>query len=129
MPKLVVTGATLSCTEGLSPGTLLATTQSAASAEGTTLATILDIQPLTNVTGFGMCNTASNPAVAAATSAASGAHTPAPCIPVIASPWTSGASRVRLGGVPALTVDSRCTCSYGGQITIEDASQGKVEGE
>ena len=129
MGKLVVNGASLSCSQGLSPGSLIASNQARCKASDMLLATIMDFAPLSNITGFGMCNTQSNPAVAAATSAASGVHTPAPCIPVTASPWTPGASRVRTSDLPAFTKDSTCTCSYGGTISIDDAAQQRTDGE
>jgi hypothetical protein len=127
--KLVISGAQLSCSEGLSPGSLIASNQATSTAQDQLLAIVTDFAPLSNVTGFGMCNTASNPAVAAATAAASGAHTPAPCIPATTSPWTSGTSRVTLGAIPALTADSSCTCSYGGSITVDDPGQTSVDGD
>lgn len=129
MKKLVISGAMLSCTEGLSSGSLVCSQQATSKVTETLLGTILDFAPLSNITGFGMCNTSANPAVAAATSAASGVHTPAPCIPAVSSPWSSGSSKVKIGGVPALTDDSTCTCSYGGTISIDDPSQQKAEGD
>ncbi|MEY6433728.1 DUF4280 domain-containing protein [Thioalkalicoccus limnaeus] len=129
MGKLVVSGASLSCSQGLSPGSLITTGQASSKARDKLVATIMDFAPLTNITSFGMCNTQSNPAVAAATTAANGAHTPAPCIPAVASPWTSGSSRVSLNGMPALTDDSTCQCSYGGQVSIDDPGQTGAEGD
>ena len=129
MGKLVVNGATLRCGQGLAPGTLVSSNQARSKAGDMLLATVMDHAPLANITGFGMCNTQSNPAVAAATSAASGVHTPAPCIPATSAPWTPGSSRAQASGMPALTVDSTCTCSYGGSISIEDASQQRVEAD
>ena len=129
MGKLVVNGATLRCSQGLATGSLVTTNQARSKASDTLLATIMDYAPLSNITGFGNCNTQSNPAVAAATSAASGVHTPAPCIPATSAPWTPGASRVQASGLPALTADSTCMCAYGGSISIEDPSQQRVDGE
>jgi uncharacterized Zn-binding protein involved in type VI secretion len=129
MGKLVVNGATLRCSQGLSPGSLIASNQARAKATDMLLATITDYAPLSNLTGFGMCNTQSNPAVAAATSAASGVHTPATCIPATTAPWSTGSAQVQVNGMPALTADSTCSCSYGGSISVEDPSQQRVEGD
>ncbi|MFW5680549.1 MAG: DUF4280 domain-containing protein [Pseudomonadota bacterium] len=129
MGKLVVSGASLSCSQGLSPGSLIASNQARCKGSDMLLATIMDYAPLSNITGFGMCNTQSNPAVAATTAAANGTHTPAPCIPATAAPWTPGASRVRASELQALTKDSTCTCSYGGTISIDDPAQQRSDGE
>lgn len=50
------------------------------------------------------------------------------CIPVIAAPWTPGSAKVTVGGTPALTSDSRCTCSWGGSISVTSAGQTTVTG-
>jgi hypothetical protein len=84
--------------------------------------------PMTNVPPFGACTTLSNPQVASATSAAQGVLTPQPCLPVITAPWSPGSSKVMVGGTPALTSDSMCTCSYGGQISITNPGQTTVSG-
>ena len=65
-----------------------------------------------------MCTTPTNPAVAAATSAAMGVLTPAPCMPVVTGPWMPGASLTQIGGMPALTSTCTCMCAWGGAITI-----------
>ena len=58
-------------------------------------ANITDFAPITNIASFSMCTTQSNPAVAAATTAALGVPTPAPCVPVIPAPWTPGSASPR----------------------------------
>jgi hypothetical protein len=67
-----------------------------------------------------MCQSLANPQVAAATSAAMGTLTPQPCVPVIPAPWSPGASVVTLNGVPALTSDSKCQCTWAGTIEVVD---------
>jgi uncharacterized Zn-binding protein involved in type VI secretion len=129
MPDLVVNGAQLSCTFGVAPSTLtVLPSGSIVQAGGQLMARIVDMAPMVNVAPFGMCTTPSNPQVAAATSAASGVLTPQPCVPVITAPWSPGSAKVRVGGIPALTSGSTCTCAWGGSIAIAQAGQVKVTG-
>lgn len=120
MPKLVVHGATLRCSEGLAPAalTILPTNLT----EGDTLpaATVMEHIPMVNIAPFGMCKSAANPQVAAATSAAGGVLTPVPCIPVIAAPWSPGAAATEINGYKALTADSKCSCAWSGSVEIVD---------
>jgi hypothetical protein len=127
MAKLVVHGATLTCSEGLAPATLAVTVQAPVQGASVPGATIMDYVPMSNIPGFGMCKIQSNPAVAAATAAALGTPTPAPCVPATTSPWTSAAIHVKLAELAALTSDSTCMCSYGGRISVIDPGQGGVE--
>jgi uncharacterized Zn-binding protein involved in type VI secretion len=118
MPLCAVTGAMLQCTFGLAPSTLVALPTPRVNIEGRPAAVITSIMPGTNIPPFGMCTSLSNPAVAAATSAALGVLTPMPCTPTITGPWAPGALRTTLGGVPALTAGSQCVCAFGGVITM-----------
>ena len=68
----VVSGASVMCTMGMSPGQLIATSQTSILMGGKPVATIQDVAPNTNVTPCGMCTSMANPAVAAATAAALG---------------------------------------------------------
>lgn len=120
MPKLVTNGAKLRCSEGLAPGSLTVLPVSLVSQGPQPLATILDNIPMVNISPFGMCKTLANPQVAAATSAAMGALTPMPCIPVIPAPWSPGASGSEIAGLPVLTSTSKCTCAWTGQVEITD---------
>ena len=129
MPELVVNGAQMTCMFGTSPASLTVVPSGPPiQAGGQLLARIADMVPMMNVPPFGMCSTPTNPQVAAATSAASGVLTPQPCIPVITSPWAPGSPKVSVGGVPALTSTSRCTCAWGGSISIVQAGQVKATG-
>lgn len=122
MGQIVVNGAMLKCPMG-QPGTAtLVVLPAMVQSSNQTVATIQDMKP-TNIATFGMCTTQSNPAVAAATSAASGTPTPAPCVPAIAGPWAPGSPTVSVGNIPALTSDSKCMCSYGGNISVTQAGQ------
>ncbi len=128
MPQLVVLGAKASCSFGASPATLAVLPAGKLNqGGGKLLATVQDFAPVTNLATFGMCSTQSNPAVAAATSAALGTPTPAPCIPATTSPWSPGSATVTIGGKPALTSDSKCNCTYGGVISITDPGQTSVK--
>jgi hypothetical protein len=122
MGQLVTSGAVLQCTFGLAPSTLNVLPANMVTA-GAPAATIQDNKPMVNIPPFGMCNTPSNPAVAAATTAASGVLTPAPCVPVIAAPWAPGSPTVMIKNVPALNNSSKCMCNWGGVISINSAGQ------
>lgn len=122
MATLAVTGAATQCTFGAAPGTLTASPTSRATA-GTQAAVITDIQPFANIGAFGVCSSLANPVVASATAAASGTLTPQPCTPVVPAPWTPGTPRVLIGNVPAVGMDSTCTCAYAGLISITSPGQ------
>lgn len=124
MQPLVVTGAALACPFGTSPSSLVATPSPVTA--GAPVATVTDAVPVTNVPPFGMCTTPSNPAVSSATSAALGALTPVPCLPVLTGPWTPGSSVVTVQGRPALTPSSTCRCAWGGVISIPAPGQAVV---
>lgn len=121
MPKLVVHGAKLRCSEGTSPSTLTVLPAIGADAAEQPTATVLDSKPMVNIAPFGMCRTQANPQVAAATTAAQGALTPQPCLPVIPGPWSPGASVVTFREQKALTDGATCTCQWTGRIEIIDA--------
>lgn len=128
MGEFVCEGATTTCTFGLAPGTLAATSQADVLGGGLPLATIMDFTPLENIQPFGLCTSLANPAVAAATAAANGVLTPMPCIPNTVSPWTPGSPDVTLGGNAALLDDDTCTCVWGGEISVTSPGQGAVTG-
>ena len=119
-------GAVLNCTFGLSPSTYnvqpVSKVQSAMP-----LANIEDKAAVVNIPPFGMCTCQANPAVAAATAAAMGTPTPAPCTPQIAAPWTPGSATVTIGGKPALTNSSKLVCTYGGSISITNPGTNNIQ--
>jgi hypothetical protein len=120
MPKLVVNGAKLKCSEGLAPSTLTVLPTGPATAGPLPAATVMDNQPMVNIAPFGMCKTQANPQVAAATAAAMGTLTPMPCVPVIPAPWSPGSSIATIDGKAALSDDSKCNCTWTGSIEITD---------
>ena len=127
MSKLVAAGATLSCTMGTAPSTLSVLPGRQVLSEQQAVATVQDCQPNVNVAPFGLCQSPSNPQVAAATAAAMGVLTPQPCLPVIPAPWTPGSPTVVVQQQAALTADSRCSCQWGGVITINAPGQQSTE--
>lgn len=117
MAQLVCSTAQIKCSFGAAPSALIVIPSSMVMVNNMPAATIMDFNPMANIPPFGMCMTITNPAVAAATSAALGVFTPAPCIPVTA-PWTPGSPTVLIGNKPALSSTSTCMCTWGGVITV-----------
>jgi Domain of unknown function (DUF4280) len=126
MGQLVVMGAMMQCTMGVAPGTLMVLPTNKVNGSNVPAANIMDYKPIVNITTFGMCQSPSNPVVAAATAAAMGVLTPMPCVPMTSAPWTPGASKTMIGNMPALTNSCTCQCSYGGTISITNAGQTKI---
>ncbi|WP_109482214.1 DUF4280 domain-containing protein [Paraburkholderia sp. C35] len=118
MPQQVSMGATLQCSFGAAPSTLVVLPVNLVMGEGPPAANIMDHVPLVNILPFGMCSSLANPTVAAATTAALGVLTPMPCIPATLSPWVTGAPTVLLGNQPSLDNVSKCMCNWGGVVTI-----------
>ena len=61
--------------------------------------------------------------------AAMGVLTPMPCVPVIAAPWAPGSAQVKVMNMPALTDNSKCMCSFGGNISITSPGNTMVSGK
>ncbi|WP_295983859.1 DUF4280 domain-containing protein [uncultured Variovorax sp.] len=114
----VCMGATLQCSFGAAPSSLVVLPASGVLTGGTPGANILDNKPIVNILPFGTCNSMSNPMVAAATAAALGALTPMPCIPLTAAPWAPGSPTVLVGNMPALQDSSKLACNWGGVIQV-----------
>ena len=88
MPMHVCNGATMICSFGAAPSTLIVLPVNQVMTSSQPAATIMDHVPMVNIAPFGMCLSVANPTVAAATSAALGVLTPMPCIPNTPAPWT-----------------------------------------
>lgn len=86
-----------------------------------------DMAPTVNIPPFGMCSSLSNPTVASATSAAMGALTPMPCVPVPTGPWLNPAPKALIGGQQAISDGSKLMCAWGGQISVQFAGQTSVQ--
>ena len=122
MALQVAMGATLQCSFGAAPGSLVVLPQNR-TLTGTPAANIMDNKPIVNITPFGMCSSLANPAVASATSAALGVLTPMPCVPVIPAPWVPGSPTVLLGNMPALDNNCKLMCAWAGVIQIVNPGQ------
>ena len=123
MGMQVCMGAMMQCTFGVAPSTLVVLPTNRTLTSSVPAATIMDHAPIVNVPPFGMCQSPSNPMVAAATAAALGVLTPMPCIPVTAAPWIVGSPTVLIGSMPALNNSSKLMCSWGGVISINSPGQ------
>lgn len=122
MGMQVCMGAMMQCSFGVAPSTLVVLPANR-TLTGTPAANIMDNKPIVNIPPFGMCNTPSNPMVAAATAAALGVLTPMPCIPVTVAPWVVGAPTVLIGNMPALNNSAKLMCNWGGVIQIVNPGQ------
>ena len=126
MPLAVVNGATLMCSFGVAPSTLVVPPANGAYAHNQPVANILDHKPMANVQPFGMCISMMNPQVSAATAAASGVLTPQPCIPQTITPWVPGVPNVLLGYSPIIDNLCTCNCLWAGVVSIVNPGQATV---
>lgn len=124
MGKFVTNGALLQCSFGMAPSPLTVVGMRPMN-QNMPMANIMDFAPMVNIKPFGMCQSMSNPQVAAATSAAMGVLTPMPCIPVITAPWNP-AAQVKVCQLPALLDNGKCMCAWGGQISVTFPGQASM---
>lgn len=127
MKNLVCTGAALKCSFGQIPAVFTAL-PAGMLLGGRPAATVSDGVPLLNVASFGLCSCTANPAVVAATAAAGGVPTSAPCVPAPRGAWQQASRKVKIAGKPALTDGSTLECIWGGQITVQFAGQSGAKG-
>jgi hypothetical protein len=118
MPKHVCNGALLKCSMGLAPSTFVVLPINRELTSNQPAANIMDHIPMLNVMPFGMCQSPSNPMVAAATAAAMGVLTPMPCVPATPAPWVPGSPTVLLANMPALNDTSKLNCIWAGIIEV-----------
>ena len=111
-------GATLMCTFGTAPSSLVVLPTNNTLTSYVPAANIMDNVPMVNILPFALCTSLANPTVASATSAAMGVLTPMPCVPVIPAPWVPGSPTVILGNMPALNDTCKLMCAYGGVIQV-----------
>ena len=126
MTRLVLHGAMLGCSHGSAPSPLAVAPGRLADAGPRALATVTDHAPALNLAPFGLCNSLTNPAVAAATAAALGALTPQPCTPQTPAPWSQPEGGVTVDGVAALHDGATCACAWGGRIDVRSAPDGPL---
>lgn len=117
MGLLVCGGAMLQCSFGVAPSPLTVLPLNKV-LPMMPAANIMDNKPLLNIMPFGMCSSPANPTVAAATAAALGVLTPMPCVPATCAPWAPGSPTVLIGNMPALNMDSKLMCNWGGVIQV-----------
>jgi hypothetical protein len=127
MPMQVCMGAMMQCTFGMAPSTLVVLPINRTLTNQVPDANIMDHIPMLNIMPFGMCQSPSNPVVAAATAAALGVLTPMPCIPATPAPWVPGAPTVLLGNQPTLDNVSKLMCIWGGVISFTNPGEQTVE--
>ncbi|QDU62414.1 hypothetical protein Pan216_32810 [Planctomycetes bacterium Pan216] len=109
MPGLTVCdGATCMCALGDAPGILSVTSQEVVTINGTPVATIMDFDPIANITPFGTC----------ATLTAAALGVPTPCVPATSSPWMPGSIVQTVNDLPVLTIPATLECDIGGMIMI-----------
>ncbi len=118
MGMQVCAGAMLQCSFGAAPSSLIVLPVNRVMVENKPAANIMDFKPIVNIPPFGMCNAPTNPAFIAATAAALGVPTPAPCVPATLAPWVPGSPIVLIGNMPALNDTSKCMCTWAGVISI-----------
>lgn len=126
MPLQVCMGATMQCSSGMAPSSLVVLPTNKVFTNQVPDANIMDHISMVNIMPFGMCKSPTNPKVAAATTAASGVLTPQPCVPATPAPWVTGAPTVLLGNFPTLDNISQLMCILGGVITFTDAGEETV---
>ncbi|HEX3760685.1 MAG TPA: DUF4280 domain-containing protein [Kofleriaceae bacterium] len=122
MAIAVCTGATMMCSFGVAPSSLVVLPLQRVLTR-TPSANVTDFAPVMNVPPFGACTSLANPTVASATAAALGVLTPMPCVPVTAGPWVPGSMKVMNGGPPAVDNSCKLMCSWGGVIQVLNPGQ------
>lgn len=115
MKPVMIQGTLLKCSFGNAPAPLMALPDKKVNAM---LPVVVkdDHIPLVNILPFGMCSNPANPMVIAATAAAMGVLTPVPCIPCTVGAWENAVGKVKVKGKPALNMDAKLNCLYGGSI-------------
>ena len=126
MGQQVCMGALLKCSFGAAPSSFVVLPINRVLTTNMPDANIMDNIPMVNILPFGVCQSAANPMVAAATAAALGVLTPMPCIPVTPAPWAPGCATVMIANMPALNNSSKLNCIWGGIIEISYAGQATV---
>ncbi|MCF6189815.1 MAG: DUF4280 domain-containing protein [Cocleimonas sp.] len=118
MGMQVCNGASLMCSFGAAPSSLVVLPLNRVMSGNQPAANIMDHKPMVNIMPFGMCTSLANPTVASATSAAMGVLTPMPCIPATSSPWIVGSPSIMLGNQPSLNNTCKLMCNWAGSISV-----------
>lgn len=129
MQKLVTNGDLCTCSNGNVPCPLLVIDPLRKMKSGGKSVALATDTSIANISTFGMCNNINNPAVAAATAAAQGVLTPAPCVPVAAGNWCGTVNKTTINGISVVGEKSTLNCTYGGCIKIQNATCVKSKSE
>lgn len=119
----VCSGATMQCTMGDQPAILTVLPSRTVFLCGQPMANISDHTSMLNLASFGKCRSLGFPPTAAATAAAHGKLTPKPCIHNTPMPWIPGKPDYLIQNQPALLKSCKCTCMWGGIISLIDDGQ------
>lgn len=125
MKPVVVQGTLLKCSFGTMPSAIMVPPSRKVNSM-TPVATKADHVPIVNILPFGMCSNPANPMVIAATAAAMGVPTSAPCIPCTMQEWIKPCKKVKVHGTEAIHMDSCLKCMYGGEIRVMAPIQPRV---
>jgi len=123
MAQHVCNNAVLTCSFGLAPSAMGVLPLHRTMTSNQPAANIMDHIPIVNIRPFGMCTSPTNPVVIAATAAALGTPTPAPCVPATVTPWVPGSPTVMLNMMPALNNTSKLMCMWAGVIQVSFPGQ------
>jgi hypothetical protein len=123
MGLLVSAGAVMQCSFGVAPSTLMVLPINRVLSP-MPIANIMDHVPFLNILPFGLCRSVANPVVAAAMAVPPpGVLKPMPCTPMTAAPWVPGVPTVLVGSMPAVDMNCKLMCSFGGVIQIISPGQ------
>jgi len=123
MAYYICGGAQMKCTMGTSPSALVVLPDRQTLLHGQFMGNIMDFKPMVNILPFGLCQSPTNPVVAAATAANLGKLQPMPCIPNTTAPWIPGKIDALLSNQPALLNDCTLICMWAGTISFNDSGQ------
>ncbi len=123
MAIAVCMGASMMCTFGVAPASLVALPTGQLMTPAVPSANTSAFAPVVNVPSFGACSSMANPTVASATAAALGVLTPMPCVPMTTSPWIPGATTTINGAMPAVDLSHKLMCTWGGSISVLSPGQ------
>lgn len=121
--RYIVDGAVVHCSCGSQSGLFRAPADRNIQINKKTQGNILDFQPQTNISSFGLCSNLSNPQVISANKGNNGDLIPQPCCPSISMPWINGKNNVYVGQAQALMSCSTNMCMWGGSISFTTDGQ------
>lgn len=116
-------GACLQCSLGTNSTNLNVLSVRDVILSGVPMGNISDHISMVNIPSFGRCRSLAYPPTATATAAAHGKLTPMPCIPGTVSNWLFGKDDYLISNSPALKIDSKCRCQFGGIISLKSDGQ------